>query len=1023
MSWKLAELRWRHDVGLNEKCREMEQEAPVDDREITLRGSGHLQRQYGRSYPGPWCRVVEQSELPENTLRNAIRSHPTLLASPSGPSASSAAPLLKRTRSGVNEIADSYSPRPISEQDIKESALSLSHLRTPTKPTSFPRGAPCPQFDGIQGIFLPQEDCPVSSKVTTPSLAFSAKSREGKAVQLPWTPQRPFSDASLASTLSVWSEIANLGFQSASEARSPFQFDFPRTPSFGLHLAQHSRLHQERDAHNLTRVDPGPWTQSQSFSATFRRNSVESTHHSDSALLQNISMDIQSCYSSPDRRATRPLYPDLPSAYADIQGRRTASLQQVSSSRSATRFPLSPSSSSSDEEAPVAISLGNDDVPLRTLPCRNVRSAHIVLHEADHHPESSAIFETSDENTDPSRGRNRASTTLEDIVSQYADARMPNSRSLGDIEEHRGIQRPVLGHGEVLEVREDPFRAEPVRSSTSDSSHELYRLYEQRAEDNTIPARADCDAVGYDEEWEMVPESSRTGFFTPSKMRFRLRKRNTVETSTSGVTGRSPTSPWDPLSNLTQTKQAKPHPQLHHKDHPHYSRTQPLSDELRYRDDSATDQRSSTRQPWSTDARKQKQDTEGQRGQSRTARAHVPRPVHILNERPQPEKRTTLTQLNSSSHPERSTAFSSTHALASSSLLPRTLDNKFVSSSSTLPAMETSPESPPVEAGNPTFRISSLVEEDSNTISDENFGSAVVNPASSFVHKAQNPVRRFVEDASPAAHLGAHNLRFHPGQCGNSNLKTPRTIQNESLLAQQLHEGGYGLDDRDLSRFLRDSRRLRHGLETEQEFVMRQGVFGQRNIRNTGSSLANMSSDSSSVNREYRADASTSGSHYSELDTLTVTPSRPVRRAIQYLATTDNKTEAHGLQYSSLASAQTSNHGVVTPAVLVCNEAGISVDGRSVQRRAGGILLAFGVLTYLPGGWTLIHSMGTGGPLATTAMAELTRVLEGEEAGVVCCVHPLDAAMARAIERAVVVLVVVGAVGWLAVALWSATTF
>jgi hypothetical protein len=157
------------------------------------------------------------------------------------------------------------------------------------------------------------------------------------------------------------------------------------------------------------------------------RTSFDSTHHSDSALLQNVTGGILSSYSSPDRRLTRPLYPDLPSAYARIQGRRTASLQPVSSSRDGMCFPLSRSSSPSEREIAAPVFLGNNAVPLKNLPCRKAVSAHIVYHEVEgDYPESSAVFETSDENGDLNRRENRASSTLDEIVSQYADP-PPNS--------------------------------------------------------------------------------------------------------------------------------------------------------------------------------------------------------------------------------------------------------------------------------------------------------------------------------------------------------------------------------------------------------------------------------------------------------------------------------------------------------------------------------------------------------------------------------------------------------------------
>ncbi len=734
-------------------------------------------------------------------------------------------------------------------------------------------------------------------------------------------------------------------------------------------------------------------------------------------------MDNQTSHSSPDRRVTRPLYPDLTSAHADIQGRRTASLQQPSSSRSGTRFPLSPSSSSSDEEMPVTLSLDNDGIPLRNLPCRKVQSAHIVLHEADDHPESSAIFETSDENTDPKRRKSRASTTLEDIVSQYADASPSRSPSRGlrtYLGTTFGAQRPATGSEEVIASNADPFHGEPATLSSPVSPNEVYQLYQQRDDSANFPSPGNDEVVD-EEAWATVPESSRTGFFTPSKLRFRLRKRKTGETSTSGVTGRSPTSPWDPLSEPAQPKHARPRPQIRQKGHQNFSHSQSSPGQHRHGDTSAKGKHTSTRYPQSADTRGQASDTVKQHWKS----AGFPTDSHIrpLTMKSRPATRISSTHAESQSHPEHSSTQSTSHALASSSLLPKVLENLLVPNPTSPTTMNTTVKLPRAGAGDTIFELSSVNEgqNNANKAGTESFIPELPPQTTSRNTRDQLGASPLVIDSFMT--FGKGTPRFNPARYGSSNIRTIDATQNETLLAQHLYEGGYSLNDGDLSRFLRDSRRLRHGLETGEEFVLKHDLFGQRSVHITGSSLANLSSVSSTVSHLHLANTSSSDSHYSQDDNSNAATMRPMRNIIRCLTTTGKSTEEQQPGYSSLGGAHAPVAGVAGRAFLVCNEVAISVDGREVQRRAGVLLLAFGVLAYLPGGWTLIHSMGKGGPLATTAMAELTRVLEGEEKGVVCCVHPEDAAMARAIERAAVVLVLVVAVCWLGAAWWSAVTF
>ncbi|EXJ62265.1 hypothetical protein A1O7_02698 [Cladophialophora yegresii CBS 114405] len=320
-------------------------------------------------------------------------------------------------------------------------------------------------------------------------------------------------------------------------------------------------------------------------------------------------------------------------------------------------------------------------------------------------------------------------------------------------------------------------------------------------------------------------------------------------------------------------------------------------------------------------------------------------------------------------------------------------------------------EAPRVVANNSTFKLPYL---GTNILNDGDVRTKRSDLA--FYHDGSAPgnggdhVQGPIEAVQPATTFETLIPGLKTDSCTSHNIIPPYMTQDEALLAQHLYEGGYTLNDGDVSRFLRDSRRLRHGLETAQQFIDSHSLLDHRAFRTTGSSLANISSSSTTLNRLRVADASTSGSHYSNDDDEPARiRSQPARRVLQLLGGTSNISE-----YSSLENCR---------AVLVCNEAPISVDERVVQRTAGTLLLVFGVVAYLPGGWMLIHSMGEGGPLATTAVAELTRVLVGREEGVVCCVHPTDAAMARAIERAVVVLLVAGAFSWLAVAAWAATTW
>jgi hypothetical protein len=113
MSWKLAELRWRHDLGLNEKS--LDRHRRSGDHETVGNGSsaGIEQVRRGRSYTSPWCRVVvdKNSHPPLTTRLDLTRPGPTLSAPYSALSASSSTPILLSVQRKPIETSHRENPR------------------------------------------------------------------------------------------------------------------------------------------------------------------------------------------------------------------------------------------------------------------------------------------------------------------------------------------------------------------------------------------------------------------------------------------------------------------------------------------------------------------------------------------------------------------------------------------------------------------------------------------------------------------------------------------------------------------------------------------------------------------------------------------------------------------------------------------------------------------------------------------------------------------------------------------------
>lgn len=308
--------------------------------------------------------------------------------------------------------------------------------------------------------------------------------------------------------------------------------------------------------------------------------SIEARHSLDSYVLDKLAPGNQRTTSISQRRTTRPLHPDLPLAHAKILGcgSKTDSLELPSEFD--LRFPLACSVSSEevDEREIVAgASLPDTSIPLQELPRREVLSAQGVLHEAEYHQESSAVFETSDIAEEPALGR-RESTTLDEIVSQYADLSMPRSspcpqsvyrEALREIEGEKNNHVYGLPDGGTAQTRELGRGLMGKDSRSSGSTDLLVGRNDQDINSGSlrsspiIPPNQYVESDDSDERWQIVPHSSRCGFLTPSKMRFRLTSRDAVEaTYLDAATERSPVSPWDPFAKSTPKRRRERLPKI-----------------------------------------------------------------------------------------------------------------------------------------------------------------------------------------------------------------------------------------------------------------------------------------------------------------------------------------------------------------------------------------------------------------------------------------------------------------------------
>ena len=621
-------------------------------------------------------------------------------------------------------------------------------------------------------------------------------------------------------------------------------------------------------------------------------------------------------------------------------------------------------------------------------------------------------METSDESFETGIRHNRASTTLDEIVSQYADIRpdSPYPTEVCDTGPPSYSSHPGFDTRANYSAENDPFSISAIRSNHADPEPTMDQGFESQEDEMAV-----CGANGQSEgnqERDEIPESSRRGLFTPSKLRFRLRKRKTTDTEESHVSNRRAASTWGPLSSPSASKKARS--RMHFRWENGMAQRRGRGSSSQVCSHSYRGTKSIQSSPKISPAVER---TERQLSRPVLNRESVIFPIPWNSGRPITNDHTS-TSLQTSAKQDLTS--STSNIVPSSSLLPRLTVNNFPSSPPFPTNVTSLNDAPPATTSDLVFETSSqLTDRMNKDAKDSRDTVREANISGTSEHVDSN--MEGPELIAVTSHMTRRAYRVAPQT--NMDSSSDEVQNEEALLRLRLQAYDNDLNDRELSRFLRDSRFLRNGQNTKRPVLVSNHLSLQLRFHLTGSSLANISSDSNTFDYGSAAKLTTSGSYYSDdCDTAEAGP-KPAPRGVQ---TVTGNSGAHTSEQATLGSPHVSASQFLIPcrhdpAILVCNEASISADIREVQRKAGALLLAFGALAYLPGGWVLIHSLGRGGPLATSAMADLTRVLLGSEKAVVSCVHPMDAATARAVERAAVASLVLGAVAWLAVAFWAAT--
>lgn len=556
MSWKLAELRWRQEAGLQENV-------------------GIIGKQQEKS-PEIWA----------TRYRDSIRMIETTNFTPKAVWSQPSWDHVRNVRDDHNQTSATspfLTAQIVPDLDLSDATSPHVSVSSTTPLLKLPRGRSTISFSYVgwsqldgQEPKLPvfphrEEPCThmTMSKCRRDHTAWTRRS------QIPESKMRLISGSPTTSSLCARTSRKHvLSSERHFQERKCYNFNQVATDDRNAVTDQHppSAAHSDPPCERFEdNVDRGgkqepPTPSTCGAMPTLEDLSIESGHSANSDILDNLSSRNHRITTASQRRATRPLYRDLPSAHAEILGYSHRPNFEESPSEFDLRFPLGCSVSSEEEderENSADPSLPDTSIFLRDLPRGEVLSAHGVLHEAKYHQESSAVFETSDISEEPVLSR-RQSATLDEIVSQYADQGLPRSSPYHKKAYHEALR-------EIEDRESNPVHGSP-RSAISENRDLDGGLKRRNAQSNItedlpdewdarhiragslrstpiISRNRGAESDGSDGRSQDTPHSSRCGFLTPSKMRFRLTRRNSAEAQfVDRATGSKPASPWDPFA-------------------------------------------------------------------------------------------------------------------------------------------------------------------------------------------------------------------------------------------------------------------------------------------------------------------------------------------------------------------------------------------------------------------------------------------------------------------------------------------
>lgn len=723
------------------------------------------------------------------------------------------------------------------------------------------------------------------------------------------------------------------------------------------------------------------------------------------------------------------------------------------SKRSKTRFPLATSSNSDEGERLASVDnpvSQNQAIPLQSLECYNVSSAQGVVCKAECHHESSAVFEASD--SEEASMNLTPANTIDDIVSQYAEPSPHNHSYRVDTQTYTRNKKSsptdneadsALSRDLSLKVDQEPLKR-PINALTLRSSNDSRDV----AISTQVKSQMSSDMVSEgpsdesDDNWTRSPRSSRCGFLTPSKMRFRLTSRASPDRARSSrVDNCSPASLWDPLASPVVPRQRQRPGTTRHLNHKGDPAPALLDSGYRGTDAGQTQASDMVHSPRTEMSTVNSRSTPV-KNLANDALCSASQESSRLRRLPTPQLRAlTVSQPVTSRSTIPGPQWKS-HALPSSSLLPRDhlryarVHNDGACQSSTFSGSrgQSRPLSTSIQCSEDNDMNSSQLEA---------------------------PNGQELPD-KPQLQLQSSTLNSEEGgldisqRRGNPIIDTGMVLhryQSSSNLAGCLATGQDGNDDSEVSRFLRNSR-LRLPNPSNTDSVSRHCEPGSRiGFKMTGSSLADYSSESTP---EMRAGQVINSGHMQGQGQESDLDARVIKRTSYYGMISSPSIDVHGGSLSSLSGAHTERGYTVantnTSASLLSRKASFKCatrhvsyglyqcpsfplteeqlalrlgeaenipyerlerlknggflekawcfvhkrsefnhsrmvkrgvfqdrEGMSHQRTAARLLIVLSAMTYFVGGFVLVDNMSRGGPVSQCAVAEVMRWLSRDE--------------------------------------------